>query len=127
MNTLLSYCGLVDVRISASDKDLPVQNGDPSLERTTIVNQNLNDAVSCYRNRIILIDPKFVDTKVLKEDAVSDDLPDDLNDFFEKVDNSDYGGFQLEFVSISRVINHMACYKFECSQWWKIYLKKNPL
>ena len=47
-----------------------------------------NDAVSCYRNRIILIDPKFVETKV-KED-VSDDLPDDLDDFFEKVDNSDY-------------------------------------
>ena len=67
-----------------------IQNGDPSLERTTIVNQNLNDAVSCYRNRIILVDPKFVETKV-KEDAISDDLPDDLNDFFEKVDNeSDY-------------------------------------
>ena len=26
MNNLLSYCGLVDVRINASDKDLPVQN-----------------------------------------------------------------------------------------------------
>ena len=37
-----------------------------------------------------MIDPKFVETKV-KEDAISDDLPDDLNDFFEKVDNnSDY-------------------------------------
>ena len=67
-----------------------IQNGDPSLERTTLVNQNLNDAVSCYRNRIILIDPKFVETKV-KEDAISDDLPDNLYDFFEKVDsNSDY-------------------------------------
>ena len=37
------------------------------------------------------------------------------------------GGFQLEFVSISRVINHMTCYKFECSHWWKIYLKRDPL
>ena len=37
------------------------------------------------------------------------------------------GGFPLEFVSICRVINHMTCYKFECSCWWKIYLKKNPL
>ena len=27
------------------------------------------------------------------------------------------GGFQLEFVSISRVINH---YKFECSHWLKL-------
>jgi hypothetical protein len=26
MNNLLSYCGLVDARISASEKDLPVQN-----------------------------------------------------------------------------------------------------
>ena len=40
---------------------------------------------------------------------------------------SNLGGFQLEFVSISWVINHMTCYKFECSHWWKIYLKKNPL
>ena len=24
MNNLLSYCGLIDVRINASDKDLPV-------------------------------------------------------------------------------------------------------
>ena len=30
------------------------------------------------------------------------------------------GGFQLEFVSISRVINHMACYNFECSHWLKL-------
>ena len=26
MNNLLSYCGLVDVRINASDKDVPVRN-----------------------------------------------------------------------------------------------------
>ena len=26
MKNLLSYCGLVDARISASEKDLPVQN-----------------------------------------------------------------------------------------------------
>ena len=30
------------------------------------------------------------------------------------------GGFQFEFVSISRVINHMTCYKFECSHWLKL-------
>ena len=35
----------------------------------------------------------------------------------------DLGGFQLDFVSISPAINHMACYKFERSQWWKIYFK----
>ena len=34
------------------------------------------------------------------------------------------GGFQLEFISINQVINHMTCYKFECSHWWKIYFKK---
>ena len=37
------------------------------------------------------------------------------------------GGFQLEFVGIIRVKNHMTCYEFECSHWWKMYLKKNPL
>ena len=30
------------------------------------------------------------------------------------------GGFRLEFLSISRVINHMTCYKFECSHWLKL-------
>ena len=29
--------------------------------------------------------------------------------------NGVIGGFQLEFVSISRVINHMTCYNVECS------------
>jgi hypothetical protein len=33
------------------------------------------------------------------------------------------GGFQLEFVSISQIINNMTYYNFECSHWWK----KNPL
>ena len=28
MNNLSSYCGLVDARMSASDKDLPVMNSD---------------------------------------------------------------------------------------------------
>ena len=31
-----------------------------------------------------------------------------------------FGGFQLEFESISQVINHMTCYKFECSHWLKL-------
>ena len=39
----------------------------------------------------------------------------------------DISGFQLEFVSISRVISHMTCYKFKCSHWWKIYLGKKSL
>ena len=33
------------------------------------------------------------------------------------------GGFQLEFVSISQVINHMTCYKSESFHWWKIYFQ----
>ena len=32
-----------------------------------------------------------------------------------------YGTFQLEFVSISQVKNHMTCHNFKCSHWWKIY------
>ena len=35
-----------------------IRNGDPSLERTTEVNENLNSAVSCYRSRLLLIDSK---------------------------------------------------------------------
>ena len=37
------------------------------------------------------------------------------------------GSFQLEFLSISRVINHMTYYNSSALNWWKIYLKKNPL
>ena len=32
----------------------------------------------------------------------------------------DSGSFQLEFVIISRVINHLTFYKFECSHWLKL-------
>ena len=31
MNNLLSYCGLVDARIRASNKDLPVQDDEPKV------------------------------------------------------------------------------------------------
>ena len=34
--------------------------------------------------------------------------------------------FELEFVSIGPVINHMTYYNFQCSPWWKIHFK-NPL
>jgi hypothetical protein len=33
MNNLLSYCGLVDARISASEKDLPVINSSKMCEQ----------------------------------------------------------------------------------------------
>ena len=33
MNNLLPYCGLVDVRIDASDKDLPVTTSDIRVDR----------------------------------------------------------------------------------------------
>ena len=32
-----------------------------------------------------------------------------------------HGGFQLEFVSISRVINHMTCYTLVCSHWQGVH------
>ena len=35
------------------------------------------------------------------------------------VGSSYHGGFQLEFVSISQVINHMTCF-VECSHWLKL-------
>ena len=39
----------------------------------------------------------------------------------------DKGGFQLDLGCISGVKNHMTSYRFVCSHWWKISLKKNPL
>ena len=38
MNNLLSYCGLVDARISASEKDLPVLSTDYIHEFIWIIN-----------------------------------------------------------------------------------------
>ena len=39
-------------------------------------------------------------------------MPDELNEILnEGFGESAEGGFQLEFVSISRVIDHMTCYK----------------
>ena len=37
MNNLLSYCGLVDARISASEKDLPVHISSIFVHRKTII------------------------------------------------------------------------------------------
>ena len=32
------------------------------------------------------------------------------------------GSFQLVDSIITELKGHMTCYKFECSNWWKIYL-----
>ena len=63
----------------------------------------------------------------MKKDTIRLSFNSFMPDFFPST-YLFYGGFQLEFVSISRVINHMTYYKFECSHWWKIYFsKKYPL
>ena len=41
------------------------------------------------------------------------DTKAEQQDYFECICGSDLGGFQLEFVRISRFINHMTCYKFK--------------
>ena len=45
MNNLLSYCGLVDSRISASDKDLPVNewSKNSGKEKTHIHDNGVDD------------------------------------------------------------------------------------
>ena len=45
------------------------------------------------------------------------------NRFYNRtmIDEDLQGGFQLE---LSRIINHMTCFEFECSHWWKSYSKK---
>ena len=35
-----------------------------------------------------------------------------------------FGGCRLYNLSISQVINHVTCYKFECSHWWKKIFEK---
>ena len=36
-----------------------IRNGDPDLERTLEVNENLNNSVSCYRHKLLFVDSKF--------------------------------------------------------------------
>ena len=50
MNNLLSYCGLVDAKIRASDKDLPVQNQEMrGLLRQNNLNESLLEEVQKLR------------------------------------------------------------------------------
>ena len=54
MNNLLSYCGLVDARISASEKDLPVPNQVANIWKWLMVPRTLVDHDRCLkRNRNI--------------------------------------------------------------------------
>ena len=54
MNNLLSHCGLVDARTSASEKDLPVQEGAHSLshrvqkDRTDDASRKARATTYCY-------------------------------------------------------------------------------
>ena len=56
MNNLLSYCGLVDARIRASNKDLPVQDDEPEV---------IDDESSA---ETVVIDSENEDTNGLGED-----------------------------------------------------------
>ena len=46
MNNLSLYCGLVDARISASDKDLPVSSTE-NLAKTKVMMKYLNSRFFC--------------------------------------------------------------------------------
>ena len=50
MNNLLSYCGLTNTKIRASDKDLPVQNSDQRSPNTQNQHETspLNDNMLCF-------------------------------------------------------------------------------
>ena len=56
-----------------------IQRGDSIIERTIIVNQQLNEAVSCYRNQLILIDSKNVE--------MQGDIWDDCDNVMKSDDN----------------------------------------
>ena len=53
MNNLLSYCGLVDTKIRASDKDLPVVVHD--LYQTMDANKRANTCIKCKANEKPLV------------------------------------------------------------------------
>ena len=51
MNNLLSYCGLVDAKIRASDKDLPVMDSEKSVKMYKFFSQSSFWLVYCKRNQ----------------------------------------------------------------------------
>ena len=61
-----------------------INNGDPSLERSEEINQNLNNAVSCYRNKLLSIHPNFIEHQIKVEGC------DDFFQNSEKEDNTVY-------------------------------------
>ena len=62
-----------------------IKYGDPDLERRMEVNENLNNAVSCYRNKIFLIESKLDRNEVVIEREnerhfLEDDVPHSENE-----------------------------------------------
>ena len=96
-----------------------INNGDPSLERSEEINQNLNNAVSCYRNKLL---PNFIEQQIKVEDC--DDLfQNSGNVLFEK-DNTVY----LPYYDKKRK-SHVGPHQFKyiCSICSKFYSLKKDL
>ena len=53
---------------------------------------------------------------------INEEIEDSLSSI-DSNDDRDEGGFQLEFVSISRVINHMTSFKFSALIGWNYSIK----
>jgi len=72
-----------------------VRNGDPDLKRTSKVNGNLNNAVSCYRSRLLLIDSKHIEMQnnwdnydnLPQESKMESDKSDSDTDYKPKIEN----------------------------------------
>ena len=58
-----------------------IKNGDPDIERTLEINNNLNNAVSCYRNK--LIDIKFDDQENYNQDEIQAGGELDISELYE--------------------------------------------
>ena len=63
-----------------------IKNGDPDIERTLEVNQNLSSAVSCYRNKLSL--EKQIIIKSEKQEYYNDNI--ESFDDFDTKDDGDY-------------------------------------
>ena len=64
-----------------------IKNGDPDLERTLEVNQNLNEAVSCYRVKLLY--------KRIKSDTQEEE------DFKYEIDPPDFFESDTEYIPLS--------------------------
>jgi ankyrin repeat protein len=111
--------------VEKHDKTLPLLDvADSASGNTPLMYATMANKIHLLESMILLGSQINVTNKVKYGDikGLFTNYVDKFLAFFNHL-----GGCRLQDLSISQVIDHVNGYKFKCSHWWKIYLKKNIL